>query len=135
MNRRLLPVFQAAKPTITRMTTKMTPPVVTSSGKPLAAISANAERLSGGTTSAVIKRMKINDATAPTVVSSGTPICLENNVSSAVASPAKTSSVPKKNRIQRPSEEGCVPRDEGGGRRDESRGKSTSSLIPPPSSL
>jgi len=53
MNNKLFAVFHAAKPTITRMTTKIAPPVVTSIGNPVAAISANAERVSGGTTKTI----------------------------------------------------------------------------------
>ena len=42
---RLFPVFHAAKPTTTRMTKKTTPPVVTSNGKLVRAISVKVGRL------------------------------------------------------------------------------------------
>src|ERR1051325_9222736 len=95
MNKRLFPVFQAANATITRMTTKTTPPVVTSIGKPLAATSAKADRVSGGTTRIIINKTKSSEAIAPTLLNSGTPSRRAIKVSIAVARPASTSSVPR----------------------------------------
>src|SRR6266436_2548294 len=71
MNRRLFPVFQAANATMTRMTTKITPPVVTSTGRPLSEISANAARASGGTTSKTISTIKTKEAIAPVLANCG----------------------------------------------------------------
>ena len=106
MNNKLFPVFHAAKPTMTTMTTKMTPPVVTSIGNPVAATSANAERVSGGTTSNMISNTRTSEAIAPAVVSSGTPRLRAIKVTIAVARPARTSNVPSMRRHQRPKDEG-----------------------------
>src|SRR5204862_8142174 len=97
-------------------------------GNPLAATSANADRVSGGTTNSVIKSTKINEAPAPTEVSSGTPICLAIKVRMAVASPASTSKVPRMNRHQR-------TRDEGWRTTDEPSGCISSFILPPLSLL
>src|SRR5690348_16161754 len=100
MNNKLLPVFQAAKATMTRITTKTMPPVVTSIGKEVAATSAKADRVNGGTTSTVISNTNISEAMAPAVVSSGTPSCRAIKVRIAVARPASTSRVPRIRRHQ-----------------------------------
>ena len=86
-------MFHAANATMTRMTTKMTPPVVTSTGKPLSEISANAARESGGTTSRTISTMKTKEAIAPVLASCGSPMRRAKSVNSAVANPARTSNV------------------------------------------
>ena len=79
----------------------MTPPVVTSIGNPVAAISANAERVSGGTTKTMISRTMTSEAIAPAPVSSGTPSLRAIKVRIAVARPVRTSKVPSTRRHQR----------------------------------
>src|SRR6266849_4671944 len=93
-NKRLFPVFQAAKATMTRMTAKTTPPVVTSTGNPRDT-SANAERARGGTTRIVINKTKTSDAIAPIPARLGSPRRRDSKVRSAVTNPASTSSVPR----------------------------------------
>ena len=106
MNNKLFAVFHAARPTITRMMTKIAPPVVTSIGNPVAAISANAERVSGGTTSTMISKTRTSEAIAPAVVSSGTPSLRAIKVRIAVARPLRTSNVPSMRRHQDFKDEG-----------------------------
>src|SRR5947207_15696525 len=112
MNRRLFAVFQAASATITRIRSKMTPPVVTSIGNRVAATSAKADRASGGTTSNMISSTKTREAIAPAVVSSGIPDRPAITVSTAVANPASTNKVPRIGRHQEGKAEGRGRKDE-----------------------
>src|SRR4051794_26277777 len=92
-NKRLLPVFQAASATTTRMITKTTPPVVTSNGRPRRVTSAYAERVSGGTTRMVMSRAKTREATAPELANHGSFKLRAMIVNTAIANPVSTNNV------------------------------------------
>ena len=94
-NSKLFAVFQAANATITRMTTKVTPPGVTSIGKRVREISAKAERASGGTTRMVISKTKTSEAIAPAPARLGASSRRAKRVNNAVANPNSTSNVPR----------------------------------------
>src|SRR5947207_10357542 len=112
MNKRLLPVFQAARPTIRRMITKTIPPVVTSRLKRRS--SANADLVSGGTTSSRIRATKTSDTIAPVRARPKSPKLRASSVRIATSKPARTRVVPRIAFQQRErKDEGLMTKDEG----------------------
>src|SRR5205085_11781179 len=99
-NRRLFPVFQAAKPTTMMITRNTPPPLVGSKAKSRFATSARAERASGGTMKIVSRRAMSSERTAAAPASPVSLARRASTVTSAAASPDRTNNVPNTTRVK-----------------------------------